>query len=235
MKIVVFRHFLFDDPSVIISWSEDTEHELVMHDPAQGIQREWLHSLDLLVILGGPMSVYQENEYPWLIQEKAFVSEAIQMGKKVLGICLGAQMIAEILGGTVISNGEKKEIGWHQVQRKRDYHPWLTHVPEQFTSFTWHGDTFSLPEGARLLMYSEACEHQAFAYGEHVLGLQFHLESTTQCIEQMLSRWSHELIDLPFIQKDFVIREGMVHSENSQMLLWGILDQIALNSLNSAD
>ncbi|MGG4220207.1 type 1 glutamine amidotransferase [Paenibacillus jamilae] len=229
MQIIVLRHFSFDDPSVIISWAEHAGHELVVHDPADGITREWLHSLDVLVVLGGPMSVYQEIEYPWLIQEKAFVKRAIEMGKKVLGICLGAQMISEILGGTVFTNGDQKEIGWHQVQRNVEYHPWLAHIPDQFTSFSWHGDTFSLPEGARNLMYSEACNHQAFAYGEHVLGLQFHLESTPQCIQQMLSRWSHELRDLPFIQNDSVIREGMlVHSENSKMLLRGILDQIAL-------
>lgn len=227
MKIVVFRHFSFDDPSVIISWSKYAGHELIMHEPAQGIPQEWLHSLDLLVILGGPMSVYQENEYSWLIEEKMFVKCAIEMGKKVLGICLGAQMIAELLGGAVFPIGEKKEIGWHQIHRKKERHPWLTRMPEQFTSFAWHGDTFSLPEGARHLMYSEACDHQAFAYGEHVLGLQFHLESTTHCIQQMLSEWSHELSELPFIQSDSAIREGMVHSENSKMLLWGILDRIA--------
>ncbi|MEN1986818.1 type 1 glutamine amidotransferase [Paenibacillus hubeiensis] len=230
MKIIAFRHFAFDDPSVIVSWSEHAGHELLLHDPAQDIPQEWLQTMDLLVVLGGPMSVYQENEHPWLIQEKAFVKRAIDMGKKVLGICLGAQMISEILGGTVTSNGDKKEIGWHRMQRTKERHPWLTHVPEQFMSFAWHGDTFTLPEGARHLMYSEACERQAFAYGNHVLGLQFHLESTPSCIEQMLSDWTHELTDLPFIQRETEIRDGMVHSENSKMLLWGILDKIALNN-----
>ncbi|MFD2701010.1 type 1 glutamine amidotransferase [Paenibacillus shunpengii] len=235
LNIIVFRHFSFDDPSVIVSWSKQAGHDLILHDPANGIPPEWLHSLDLLVIQGGPMSVYQETEYPWLIQEKQFVRDVIEAGKKVLGICLGAQMIAEILGGTVSPIGANKEIGWHQIYRNKEHHPWLAQLPDRFISFSWHGDTFSLPEGARHLMYSEACGQQAFAYGDHVLALQFHLESTPDCIEEMLSRWSHELIDLPFIQQDAEIREGMNHSEPANRLLKGILAQIALSISESAD
>lgn len=227
MKIVVFRHFSFDDPSVIASWSKHAGHELIVQNPAQGIDKKWLKTLDLLVILGGPMSVYQEKEHPWLIEEKAFVKIAIEMKKKVLGICLGAQMISEVLGGSVFPNREK-EIGWHGFHRTQEYHAWLAKIPEKFTSFAWHGDTFTLPDGAQHLIYSEACENQAFAYGEHVLGLQFHLESTTDCIQQMLANWSHELRDAPFIQTTSLIREGIDHCEQSKMLLWGILDQIAL-------
>ncbi|SDW74377.1 type 1 glutamine amidotransferase [Paenibacillus sp. PDC88] len=229
MKIIVFRHFSFDDPSVMVSWSKQAGHDLIIHDPANGIPQEWLHSFDLLVIQGGPMSVYQESKYPWLIQEKLFVKKAIEAGKKVLGICLGAQMIAEILGGAVSPIGVNKEIGWHQIHRNEERHPWLTQLPEHFISFSWHGDTFSLPEGARLLMYSEACGQQAFAYGDHVLALQFHLESTPDCIQEMLSRWSNELIDSPYIQHDTEIRQGMNHSEHANRLLRGILDQIQIN------
>lgn len=226
MKIVMFRHFSFDDPTMFVTWSNNAGHELIVHDPAQGIDQEWLHALDLLVILGGPMSVYQEEEYKWLSAEKEFVKQAIEMKKKVLGVCLGAQMIAEVLGASVMPNREK-EIGWHRLYRNGEHHPWLTHIPEQFISFSWHGDTFTLPEGARPLIYSAACENQAFAYGEHVMGLQFHLETTPDCIHEMLHNWSHELIEVPYIQNESEIRAGLAYSEQSKKLLWGILDQIS--------
>ncbi|MGG4503592.1 glutamine amidotransferase-related protein [Paenibacillus polymyxa] len=122
MKIVVFRHFSFDDPSVIASWSKHAGHELIVQDPAQGIDKKWLKTLDLLVILGGPMSVCQEKEHPWLIEEKAFVKIAIEMKKKVLGICLGAQMISEVLGDPYFQTTKRKLAGMASTGRKNTMH-----------------------------------------------------------------------------------------------------------------
>lgn len=231
MNIIVFRHFDFDDPAAIVDWAEKGGHNIRILDPSKEIKQAQLELMDLLIILGGPMSVYQEREYPWLIEEKVFVREAIDRGIKVLGICLGAQMIAELLGGTVRPNDEK-EIGWHTMRRTAERHPWLAALPETFTSFSWHGDTFTLPAGARNLVYSDACGRQAFAYGEHVLGLQFHLETTPVCIDRMLSNWSHELQDKPYIQSADLIYQGMHYGEQARLLLRRILNGIC-SSINA--
>ncbi|MEV5026541.1 type 1 glutamine amidotransferase [Paenibacillus sp. LPE1-1-1.1] len=228
MNIVAFKHFDFDDEYAFRSWAGLRGHRLELRDPSAGINEEWMHDLDLLIICGGPMSVYEEDRYPWLIREKQFVQQAMQLGKKVLGICFGAQMIAELLGSPVHRN-EYKEIGWHVIHRTEERHSWLAGLPEEFTSFQWHGDTFALPEDARLLAYSEACKVQAFAYGEHVLGLQFHLETTPACMETMFEHWSSELIEAPYIQTAEQIRGRFELSGQSHKALHLILDQISLS------
>jgi GMP synthase-like glutamine amidotransferase len=225
MKMVAFRHFSFDDDYALRSWASLGGHRLDMRDPSAEIDFAWLDDMDLLVICGGPMSVYEEDRYPWLALEKQFVKLAIERGKKVLGICFGAQMIAELLGSPVYRNAHK-EIGWHTVNRTGEGHPWLNGLPEQVVSFQWHGDTFDLPAETRLLAYSEACKVQAFAYKEHVLGLQFHLETTPSCIESMFANWSSELIDGPYIQTAEQIRRQYALSEHSIKALHRILDEL---------
>ncbi|MHA6485467.1 type 1 glutamine amidotransferase [Paenibacillus sp. strain BS8-2] len=229
MNVIVFRHFDFDDPAALELWAQEGGHKLDICHPSNGILEKWLETMELLIILGGPMSVYQESDHPWLVEEKEFVRKAIERGTKVLGICLGAQMIADVLGGAVSRNREK-EIGWHLMQRTDERHPWLDGLPESFVSYSWHGDTYTLPAGARRLAYSEACGEQAFAYGDHVLALQFHLETTPDCIEQMLIRWSDELQDKPYIQHETVIRAGMENSVQAQLMLNRILNRISFVS-----
>lgn len=224
MNIVAFKHFDFDDDYAFRSWAAFGGHRFDFKDPSIEIDDKWLDELDLLIICGGPMSVYEEEQYPWLVSEKQFVQKAIELGKKVLGICFGAQMIAELLGSPVYRNAYK-EIGWHSINRTQEQHPWLDSLPEQFISFQWHGDTFDLPADTRLLAYSEACRVQAFAYREHVLGLQFHLETTPACMESMFAHWSSELIEAPYIQTAERIRSQYGQSECSLTLLHRILDR----------
>lgn len=225
MKIVAFKHFDFDDDCAFATWAANREHEWIVKDPAKGIQKEWLADMDLLVILGGPMSVYQEDRFTWLADEKLFVKQAIENGKNVLGICLGAQMIAEVLGGAVYRT-KNKEIGWRKIHRTAANHPWLDGLPKHFYSFQWHGDTFDLPRGAQRLAYSDACENQAFCYGERVVGLQFHLETSPICIESMIAHWSDELVDAPYIQPVEHIRRETFRSAASWRMLHGILSRI---------
>lgn len=144
-------------------------------------------NFDWLILMGGPMSVNDEIELPWLISERRLVSDAVKQGKTVLGICLGAQMIAKALGGSVMKNRER-EIGWFPVVRVAgaEQHPLGACFPSQLEVFHWHGETFSLPPGSMHLLRSEACENQAFAVGSKVLGLQFHCEMTSQAIREML-------------------------------------------------
>ena len=136
-------------------------------------------SFDALLVMGGPMNIYEHDEHPWLVAEKAFIKAALDAGKRVLGICLGAQLIADVLGGPVTRNADS-EIGWHPL-RLSDAGcsaPAFAGFPTEFTAFHWHGDTFALPPNCELLMSSEACANQAYALGTRVIGIQFHLEVT---------------------------------------------------------
>jgi GMP synthase-like glutamine amidotransferase len=134
---------------------------------------------DVLIAMGGPMNIYEYSRHPWLRAEKNLIRAAIDAGKRVLGICLGAQLAADVLGGRVSRNAEP-EIGWFPVELTAAGRgcPWLADLPAQFVAFHWHGDTYALPPGAENLARSQACAQQAFAWGKQVLGLQFHLEVT---------------------------------------------------------
>ncbi len=134
-----------------------------------------LANIDMVIALGGPMSVNDEVTLPWLVAEKAFLRDAITQGKAVLGICLGAQLIASALGARVSANA-CKEIGWFPVTAVTD-HEAVFCFPPVIDVFHWHGETFGLPSGAVHLARSAACEHQAFQIGRKVIGLQFHLET----------------------------------------------------------
>lgn len=135
-----------------------------------------IHDMDALVIMGGPMGVGDDDEYPWLSLEKEFIESVIKRNIPVLGVCLGAQLIANVLGANVSKNTHE-EIGWYRVNlTKVLQNSRVQNLPTSFDALHWHGDTFDLPEGANNFMASEACENQGFVYGDSVLALQFHLE-----------------------------------------------------------
>jgi GMP synthase (glutamine-hydrolysing) len=152
--------------------------------------------------MGGPMNIYEEKEYPWLAAEKRFIEKAIEKDKIVLGICLGAQLIADVLGARVVRN-RYKEIGWFPVSLRPEG---LASVPfqgfpDEFQALHWHGDTFSLPAGAAMLAESEACPAQAFSANDsRVLALQFHLESSVESVRALIRNCSNELVDGEYVQ-----------------------------------
>ncbi len=152
-------------------------------DPAA---RPCIESYDGLVVLGGPMSAFDEDNYPHLETEVALIRAALERDLPVLGICLGAQLLARALGARV-ERAPCKEIGWTEVHLtaagRAD--PMLGHFAEREHLFQWHSDTFELPRGATHLASSPACAHQAFRFGDHAWGLQFHLEAD----EAMILRW----------------------------------------------
>ncbi len=147
------------------------------------------------------MGVYDEHEYPWLKQEKEFLIQTIDSGIRVLGICLGAQLVAEVLGARVYPN-DHKEIGWFPIAPKKNtasgkVGKLLSNAGEVFH---WHGDTFDLPDGATHLAKSAACQNQAFSIGDRVLALQFHLETTRNAAQALIDHCGHEIVDAPYIQ-----------------------------------
>jgi GMP synthase-like glutamine amidotransferase len=156
-------------------------------------------AFDGLIILGGPMSVNDVDLHPWLAPEIQFVSDTIATGKSVLGICLGAQIIAKSLGATILKNW-CKEIGWFPVERIGSSNKARVLFPKRLDVFHWHGETFELPPGSEHLAASEACFHQAFLWKEHVLGMQFHLEMTPSCVENLIRHCGQDLAPGPYVQ-----------------------------------
>lgn len=185
---------------------------------------------DLLLIMGGTMSVYQEEEYPWLKPEKDFVRKVIETGKPVLGSCFGAQMLAEVLGGEVTRNAYK-EIGWHRVrsiERKTLSEMGSLKFPPcmfpEFTGFMWHGDTFAIPVGAIKLFESEACPNQGFIYNGNVLGLQFHPEADRQWVRNLIRDSGHELVPGKYIQSEKEICGQESFFESSRNMTFSLMD-----------
>lgn len=177
-RVQVLQHVAFEDPGAITPWLEQRGHHIRTSHLYRGDLLPAVSDLDWLIIMGGPMGVHDEAELPWLGAEKAFIRACIDNGKTVLGICLGAQLIANVMGADVRRNAET-EIGWFPVSAVGS-HPLAKLFSDSPTVFHWHGDTFAIPANAEHLCRSTACENQAFLLGEKVLGLQFHLETTAQ-------------------------------------------------------
>lgn len=139
---------------------------------------------DFLIVLGGPMGVYEADKYPFLFKEMELIRRAYVEGKRVLGICLGAQLIAKALGGEVVRGGFGREVGVVRVKNLSDF---KNIFGEELEVFQWHGDTFSLPKGAELLAYNEKY-FQAFKMGKAV-GLQFHVEVDSKMVREWVSTY----------------------------------------------
>ena len=152
---------------------------------------------DTLVIMGGPMSVNESNIYPYIIKEEQLVREFIKKGKKVLGICLGAQIMAKALGANIYK-GPEPEIGWYDIEltdagirdaliKKLAIHPKAGDFWKKFKVFHWHGETFDIPQGALKLARSDSYPNQAFRYGDNAYAFQFHIEATKEMVYEWLS------------------------------------------------
>lgn len=231
LKIHYFQHVPFEGLGSIHHWVEAHGFEL---SATFFWEKDWklpsVDSIDWLIVMGGPMGVYEENKYSWLTSEKSFIREAIHAGKTVLGICLGAQLIAEVLGAKVISNKEK-EIGWFPVQRTEQgqLNPIFSCFPKEVEVFHWHGDTFDLPEGATLLATSEACRNQAFIINENIIGLQFHIEITRDGINQLLHFGKEDLSSGYWIQTEYDIKSGFGSVQPNNDLLNNLLDRLLMS------
>ncbi len=193
MKIHWLQHVPFEGLGCIEPWLSGNSHEVTCTRLWADEKFPNIGNIDGLIVMGGPMGVYDEAQCPWLAAEKAFIKEIIAQDKPVLGICLGAQLIAEVLGSKVWKN-EHKEIGFFPMIGKNAI------LPVQFTAFHWHGDTFGIPNGAVHLASSEATENQAFLYKDNVLALQFHLETTEESLMRLYENARDEITDGPFIQ-----------------------------------
>lgn len=187
MIIQVFQHISFEGPAYIEEIADSDSHDLHICRFDEGELPVAPTDYDMLIIMGGPMNIYNESDFPWLAAEKRAIEQAIKSDKLIFGFCLGAQLIADVLGAKVYRNTEK-EIGWFPVSRIDPGvgNPVLQFLPDIATVFHWHGETFDLPKNAIHLYRSEATENQAFLYESNVLALQFHPEMLTSSIEDLL-------------------------------------------------
>lgn len=203
MRVQVLQHVPFEGLGSIEDWFNREDFTVAYTRLFENDPLPALADVDWIIVLGGPMSVNDEAQYPWLRAEKAFLRQALQAEKRILGICLGAQLLASALGSRVYPAPEK-EIGWFPVFA--DIRDQGTDISEDFsfseslTVFHWHGETFDLPPQARRLARSAVCPNQAFQLGYRVLGLQFHLETTPAGVEALVRECGAELTEGAYIQ-----------------------------------
>jgi GMP synthase (glutamine-hydrolysing) len=225
-NIHFFQHVSFEGPAEIGKWIDVCGYSTSFTRFYQGEAPPEPVEADLLVVLGGPMNIYQEKEYPWLVKEKKAIEQAISKGMKVLGICLGAQLIARVLGAEIFKNPEK-EIGWFPVTLTEagKNSNFFRNFPSSFSPLHWHGDTFEIPKGAVHLAKSEGCINQAFSYGENVLALQFHLESNKDSIEKLITNSAEDLNEPGrFVQRDESALLNRESIAGSSKLLFEMID-----------
>jgi GMP synthase (glutamine-hydrolysing) len=229
MRIHYLQHVPFEGLGYIGKWADDCGYSVTRTSLFKGEKPPDPAEFDCLVVMGGPMGVDDVSQYAWLTPEKHFIEQVIHTEKQVLGICLGAQLIAQVLGARVFRNKEK-EIGWYPVTATETAGQSLMEriLPQTFQAFHWHGDTFDLPTGAVHLARSEACRHQAFSYGENTLGLQFHLESTRESIDLLIQNCGDELVKGKYIQGEEMIRRQSERISPSNELMKAILEEIAV-------
>lgn len=229
IRIHYIQHVHFERLGYIETWANEHNHILTASKFYENVVFPELADFDWLILLGGSMSVYDEGLCAWLAEEKSFIRKSIEAGKKVLGICLGAQLIAHCLGANVLK-ARNKEVGWFPVYPTDDckHFNWLYELfKENPIVFHWHGDQFEIPNNASFnLLVSEANINQAFCYGNNVMGLQFHLEVTEQSTALMLKYGANDLKNASFVQSITDIETGTQHIGQCNKIMRAILEQL---------
>ncbi len=228
MHIHCFQHIPYEGLGVIKTWCDVQGYKISYTRFFTEYKFPELEDIDMLIIMGGPMGVYDEKQFPWLIDEKLFIKNALDNGKKILGICLGAQLLAGVLGAKVFVNKEK-EIGWFPIQYSDEA------IDLDFCSasggedvvFHWHGDAFELPPNAQSIGKSAATDCQGFIYGDRVVALQYHLEMDKNSVLELLHYGKDELLRGKYIQSEKDIREAYSYFEYCHSALHKILDYLA--------
>ena len=186
-----------------------------------------IDDFDWLVIMGGFMSAYDDAKYSWLTPEKQFIRKAIDSGKVVIGVCLGAQLISACLGAKVYKN-KYKEIGWFDITGTKEAQDTILAdcLRQKLKVFHWHGDTFELPKGASLLASSAACKNQGFMIDSRVIGFQFHLETTFKTAKDLIEHCGNELDGSQYIQSEKEILSDMSRFDKINKVMCSILDNL---------
>ena len=228
MRLHCLQHVAFEDLAAIAPWAQGRGWTITTTHLHAGQSLPAVDDLDWLVVMGGPMNIFEEDRHPWLAAEKHFIRRAVAAGKTVLGICLGAQLIADVLGAAV-ARGRHPEIGWFPVVKdaQADRSAVGRALPARFTAFHWHGDRFELPRGAVSLGSSAACECQGFVYAERVVALQFHLETTADSAAALVRHCGHEIGDGPYEQPAAELLAGSGPFDALHTCLVSVLEALA--------
>jgi len=224
VNISVLQHAAFEGPGEIAAWAERHGHTLRAHHLYRGETLPGLGDFDLLVVMGGEMNIYQYRDWPWLKPESALIRSALAQDKKVVGICLGAQLIADALGARVFQNAEH-ELGWLPITWTPEAIAEYLGLLESPTVLHWHGDTFDLPAGATRLASSEACPEQGFFIPGKCLALQFHMEVDPTLVREYVAgqgTWPNGR----FVQEPkMILDKAEMHCSVNRQLLYGMLDE----------
>ncbi|PZR28325.1 MAG: amidotransferase [Citrobacter freundii] len=218
MRVHYIQHVPFEGLGFIETWLNEYRHIITVTRVWEKAIFPAMDAFDVLIIMGGPMSVNDDELYGWLTEEKSFISSAINNKKKIIGICLGAQLLATVLGAVVYPN-KYKEIGWFPVNFRDDLGNWLgMDLPSSLNVFHWHGDKFDIPAGGVLQASSDACDHQVFTVGEDIIGLQFHLEADKHSMQSMLKFGADELVKDKFVQEAGEIAELAAFKQPNELM-----------------
>ena len=221
-------HVPFEGPGVIVDWAGKNGHSIHYTRFYEKDAMPDASSMDMLIIMGGPMNVFDFHMHSWMEEEIGWVKDFIKSGKAVLGICLGAQIIASALGEEVYP-GPYKEIGWHNLR----FLPSLGEfrickdLPATRKVFHWHGDTFNIPEEATQIASSLAFPNQGFIYDKKVVALQFHLELSLDHVKEMVENGRDELVEGIHIQTESEILVELSYFDTNQEVLFQFLDYLS--------
>lgn len=228
MRMHVIRHVDFEGPAAIAEWAAERGHD-VSETLALTEQYPPVSDIDMLVVMGGPMAADDEAGHPWLHAEKHYVAEAIEADRLVFGVCLGAQILAEVCGGSIGPN-PIREIGWYPVTLSEmgRLDPVFSVFEDGLVVGHWHGDTFSVPGSAQLTMSSDACANQAFSLMDgRIVGVQFHLEWGEDSVFDLVEHCAAELDGGPRTMDAAQLLEGSkVHGPRCRTVLWSLLDKM---------
>jgi GMP synthase-like glutamine amidotransferase len=226
MRVHCFQHVPYETLGFIETWCRSRGYELSITRWYAGEKPPDLTRIDMLIVLGGPMSVHDVSEHPWLVGEKEFLAQTIEADRPILGICLGAQLLAERLGASV-RRMPHKEIGWFPIRRVDPAEPYARLLPLEAPVFHWHGETFDIPVGAVRLAESDVCTNQAFVHRDRILALQFHLEMTWDGIKEIIGHVGGELVERPTVQSAKEILSDPDRYEATHPILAALLDRLA--------
>jgi len=231
LRIHIIQHVPFEGPGMIADWAERHEHQLTYSKLYQGDALPEQRDFDWLVVMGGPMGVYDTEQYDWLRVEQEFIQSTIAAGKYILGVCLGAQLLAAAIGSKVYRH-EHREIGWFNIQRTTELENTLLDAfwPECIKVFHWHGDTYDLPAEAKLIASSEACQQQGFILNNRIIGLQFHIEVSNASVATLIEHCGNELDGTRYVQsKEELLSASAEEYQAIHQLLDNLLDAMEKN------
>ena len=229
MRLHLLHHNPVDSSrNNISSWAENKGYAIAHTYLCNNEALPTIEDFDWLIVMGASQHAWEEDIYPWLPTEKKFIRQALEDNKIILGICFGAQLLAEALGAEVFVNPHN-EIGWHEVtltsEGQRSY--LFQNVPEQFTTFHWHADHFALPPGCTRLAYSKATENQAYICRERrIVGIQFHPEYPLESVRYFVREFGDMIQNGPYVASEEKILSQTDQIPETYGLMAAILDNI---------